>query len=269
MSIRSSTQRRAEMGLLAKIRMEPPANLPSRLPVPSRWRRLTYFPWDAIQLRLARRKTGQEFLRYFIDLGGLKPDDAVLDVGCGRGRMAISLTQYLRRRGRYEGFDITSAHIDWCAEHVSRPYPNFRFALSDIFNAAYNPTGKTRASEYVFPYPDATFDLVFPTSPFSPSMLPGDLEHYVSEISRVTKKGGRCLATFFLLERRIAASSSRSAAAPRISATRSEPSEQPIPPRRKGPSRMRNSTSGSSFPDIPSACSNRSATAPGAAGKTT
>ena len=37
---------------------------------------------------------GNKFLQYFIDFGGLKPDDSVLDCGCGVGRMAIPLTKY-------------------------------------------------------------------------------------------------------------------------------------------------------------------------------
>jgi len=38
------------------------------------------------------KSVGEKFLRYFKDVGGLKPDDEdVLDVGCGIGRMAISL----------------------------------------------------------------------------------------------------------------------------------------------------------------------------------
>jgi ubiquinone/menaquinone biosynthesis C-methylase UbiE len=166
--------------------------------MPAAWKRLVSLPWDTIQLRLARRKTGEEFLRYFVDLAGLKPDEAVLDVGCGRGRMAASLTHYLSRRARYEGFDIIPTSIAWCTARISRRCPNFHFTLSEVFNAEYNPGGKAEASAYVFPYPDESFDFVFLTSVFT-HMLPKDLEHYLSEIARVTKTGGRCLVTFFLL----------------------------------------------------------------------
>lgn len=41
--------------------------------------------------------TGCEFLRYFTEYGGMKPDNSVLDVGCGIGRMAIPMTNYLKR----------------------------------------------------------------------------------------------------------------------------------------------------------------------------
>ena len=55
------------------------------------------------------KTVGREFLRYFIDLGQLKPGDRVLDVGSGIGRMAVPLTRYLGQEGGYEGF---SFHFD-------------------------------------------------------------------------------------------------------------------------------------------------------------
>jgi len=42
---------------------------------------------------------GLEFLRHFIGIGGLEPNERVLDVGCGIGRMAIPLTRYLGAEG--------------------------------------------------------------------------------------------------------------------------------------------------------------------------
>lgn len=57
-------------------------------------------------------QTGQEFLRYFKDLGHLKPNHRVLDVGSGIGRMAIPLTSYLNHEGSYEGFDIVPMGVE-------------------------------------------------------------------------------------------------------------------------------------------------------------
>ncbi|MFB3888413.1 MAG: class I SAM-dependent methyltransferase [Candidatus Bathyarchaeia archaeon] len=143
-------------------------------------------------------EVGEEFLKYFKDLCGLKPDERVLDVGCGSGRIACVLARYLNGQGSYEGFDIVREAIDWDRKVISAKFPNFHFQLSDIYNKSYNPKGKVTASEYRFPYADETFDFVFLTSVFT-HMLPPDREHYVSEIHRVLKPGGRCLATAFLL----------------------------------------------------------------------
>ncbi len=144
------------------------------------------------------RAVGNEFLRYFRDLGGLRPEESVLDAGCGIGRMAAPLTRFLRPEGRYEGFDIVPDGIDWCAAHITPRFPNFRFTHVPVYNKHYNPAGTVRAASFVFPYADKSFDFAFLTSVFT-HMLPGDLENYVQQLSRVLRPGGRCLATFFLI----------------------------------------------------------------------
>ncbi len=122
----------------------------------------------------------------------------MLDVGCGIGRTAIPLTAVLSEEGAYEGFDITTAAIEWCSAEISSRYSNFRFRHIDLFNEAYNPSGTIKGSELTFPYEDERFDLVFLYSVFT-HLLPEDLEHYLAEVSRVLKTGGRMLATFFFL----------------------------------------------------------------------
>ena len=181
-------------------------------------KKIYYFPVDTIDLLLGRRdnltppkgmifvgggdfkKTGEELLRYFIELGGLEPNERVLDVGCGIGRMAVPLTKYLHKRGSYEGFDIVPVGINWCRKKISFKYPNFHFQLADVFNKTYNPKGKYKASEYKFPYENESFDFVFLISVFT-HMLPQDMENYLYEITRVLKRNGRCLITFFLLNK--------------------------------------------------------------------
>jgi SAM-dependent methyltransferase len=144
------------------------------------------------------KNIGEEFLRYFRELGGLKPNERVLDVGCGIGRMAVPLAKYLDERGSYEGFDIVADGITWCRKKITPKYPNFHFQLADVFNKKYNPNGKYRASEYHFPCENESFDFAFLTSVFT-HMLPQDMEHYLYETARALKKNGRCLITFFLL----------------------------------------------------------------------
>ena len=53
-------------------------------------------------------------LKQFIDLGGLKPEHRVLDIGSGIGRVAIPLTEYLNEKGSYEGFDVVELGVNWC-----------------------------------------------------------------------------------------------------------------------------------------------------------
>ena len=179
-------------------------------------RRGYYLPNDALDLVLKRRdplvppkgkifvgdqgdfvETGDEFFGYFTDLAQLTPDDDVLEVGSGIGRMARPLTTYLDK-GTYEGLDIVPSGIRWCNRAITRRYPNFRFQLADVRNDAYNPRGSMRARDYVFPYPDKSFDFVFLTSVVT-HMLPADMTNYLNQVGRVLRDGGRCLLTFFLL----------------------------------------------------------------------
>lgn len=145
-------------------------------------------------------RIGQNYVRHFIRLCGLKPYERVLDVGCGIGRMAIPLTMYLKHEGTYEGFDIVKKGIDWCAQEITSRYSNFCFQHVDVHNQAYYPNAFFKSNEYTFPYSNESFDFIFLTSVFT-HMLPDGLENYLSEVSRVLKKGGRCFITFFLLNK--------------------------------------------------------------------
>jgi Flp pilus assembly protein TadD/predicted SAM-dependent methyltransferase/glycosyltransferase involved in cell wall biosynthesis len=140
---------------------------------------------------------GQEFLGHFTNLGGLRPTDKVLDVGCGFGRMAHALTHYLAPTGSYDGIEIVAGEVDWCRKNITSRYPNFAFHHADIANRHYNPTGKTPATAYRFPFADDTFDFILLTSVFT-HMLPADVTNYFKEIQRVLKPNGRGLITFFL-----------------------------------------------------------------------
>lgn len=157
--------------------------------------------------------TGDEFLGYFRELAGLRPDERVLDVGCGIGRMARPLARYLDpAAGRYEGFDVDRRGIGWCRRRYARRHPNFRFEVADLFNRRYHPRGTHGAAEYRFPYEDGSFDLVIATSVFT-HLLEEEADHYLAEAARVLAAGGRVLATFFLLDEVSRASIAAGAAA--------------------------------------------------------
>ena len=142
---------------------------------------------------------GNHMVNSFISIAGLKPDEKVLDVGCGIGRVALPLTGYLGNKGQYYGFDIVPEGIKWCKKNIEPKFPHFHFQQADIYNRFYNPKGKYKASEYRFPFNDNTFDFIYLTSVFT-HMLTKDLQHYMSEVSRVLKDdNGRCFITYFLI----------------------------------------------------------------------
>jgi SAM-dependent methyltransferase len=158
-------------------------------------------PWKQYALSVGGgdfEKVGQEYFGYLVRLGGLEPHHHLLDVGCGIGRMAVPLTGYLSE-GAYTGCDIVEQSIRWCRRRIASRYPNFSFDHVDVYNRHYNPGGNLKASDFDFPYADASFDLVLLVSVFT-HMLPEDMENYTFEVARVLKPGGRCLITFFVLD---------------------------------------------------------------------
>ena len=144
------------------------------------------------------KSNGEEFLSIYREKCDLRPDEKMLDVGCGIGRKTLPLTQYLNEGAVYEGIDITKAGIDWCREKITSRFPNFHLQQVDVYNKHYNPNGKWPASKYRFPFADGSFSFVMLGSVFT-HMLPDDLENYLSEVNRVLIQGGRCLITYFLL----------------------------------------------------------------------
>jgi SAM-dependent methyltransferase len=145
-------------------------------------------------------ETGNEFLGYLKKYCLLKPDHTVMEAGCGCGRMALPLAYYLSPQGKYCGFDIDRRSIDWAKEHITGKRPNIRFDYAPVYNHYYNPEGTTAPEDYIFPYESGSFDVIFLTSVFT-HLMPEEMDHYISEISRVLKPDGKCLITFFILDR--------------------------------------------------------------------
>jgi len=142
---------------------------------------------------------GQRFLEASISLCDLRPNERVLDIGCGFGRFAVPLTQYLDGSGAYDGVDVDRDAIEWCHTAIASRYPSFRFHHRDAYNGQYNPSGADDAGEYTFPVPDGTVDFVFANSLFT-HLLERDTESYAREIAGVLAPGGRTFITLFLLD---------------------------------------------------------------------
>ena len=146
------------------------------------------------------KRTGQGFTRVtLIARGRLQPNERVLDLGSGNGQKARVLAYYLNKEGSYEGLDIVKSGVEWCQQRYAI-FPNFRFQHADVYSSHYNASATTLDTQYRLPFPDGDFDVVFLSSVFT-HMLPDGVAHYIGEISRVLKPGGRCVATFFLLNR--------------------------------------------------------------------
>lgn len=180
-------------------------------------RRLYYYPTDLIEYYSGKRDQltppkgliytgsgdfkaqGKRILQNIIELADLQPDQAILDVGSGIGRLAVALTDYLNSDGYYEGFDVIKVGVDWCNKKIAPNYPNFNFKYIDLKNDLYRNNGDD-AQSFIFPYSPNSFNVVSLISVFT-HMVPDEVAHYLKEISKVLEPGGKCFATFFLYDK--------------------------------------------------------------------
>ena len=144
------------------------------------------------------RAIGVEFLGHFVRLADLKPQHRVLDIGCGIGRMAVPMTQYLFDTGSYVGIDIVQDGIAWCDRMISACYANFRFQHLDLLHPLYNPNGHINPADVKFPFADQSFDFICLTSVLT-HIDSAVLLNYAREIARLLAPGGRCFTTAFLV----------------------------------------------------------------------
>jgi ubiquinone/menaquinone biosynthesis C-methylase UbiE len=143
------------------------------------------------------KQSGAEFRETAVGKG-LKPGHRVLDLGCGVGRFAVALSEFLDDDGSYVGLDTDRKSIAVCNEWIGSKLPNFSFVWADVFNTKYNPRAEAKAAGYRFPFEDGAFDFVFTNSLFT-HLVPDDARHYFHEVGRVLRAGGRTLNTMFLL----------------------------------------------------------------------
>lgn len=140
-----------------------------------------------------------EFLRYFVEVAGLRPSDTVLDVGSGIGRITSGLSLYLDPdAGRYIGFDPVIEGVEWCRKAYSDKR-NFRFEWADLYNELYRPEGTILSTEFNFPAESDSIDLAILTSVFTHLYEP-EIAAYLRELARVVKSDGKIFATAFLYE---------------------------------------------------------------------
>jgi SAM-dependent methyltransferase len=140
---------------------------------------------------------GRSYFDWFRLSTGLTPDAHVLDMGCGAGRLAFPLAQYLGADGAYTGFDLSERALGFARRHV-RGSAAFSFIKSDVKSREYGGSGG-QAAGYRFPAEDASVDAALAISLFS-HLLPEDAAAYLREAGRVLKPGGRLCLTGFIVE---------------------------------------------------------------------
>lgn len=115
----------------------------------------------------------------------LRGDEAVLDVGCGRGLMLLGAARRLPR-GRATGIDLWQAK-DLSGNDARRTLANAH--AEGVAERVELHTGDMRA----MPFADASFDAVVSNLAIHNLSAAGERRAAIREIARVVKPGGRVL----------------------------------------------------------------------------
>jgi ubiquinone/menaquinone biosynthesis C-methylase UbiE len=125
------------------------------------------------QLRELRQRTA--------NLAHIQPGDAVLDVGCGTGTLALEVQRRVGQAGRVAGIDPGAEQIARARAKAARRNAPIEFQVGVIEQ---------------LPFPDQTFDVVLST--LMMHHLPAPLKRQgLAEIARVLKPGGRLVIADF------------------------------------------------------------------------
>ncbi len=129
--------------------------------------------WFRGQGRVLRQRT--------LTLAHLQPGEAVLDVGCGTGTLAMKVARRVGRAGRVAGVDPSPEQIARARAKAARRHLPIAFQIGVIEQLAF---------------PDQTFDVVFST--LMMHHMPQSLKRQgLAEIARVLKPGGRLVIADF------------------------------------------------------------------------
>jgi SAM-dependent methyltransferase len=138
---------------------------------------------EAVLMTLSSLYGKRLMLRRIIAMLGLRGDEQVLDVGCGRGMLLLEAARGVPR-GRASGLDLWSTR-DQSGNAAQATARNAE--LAGLADRVQIDTGDMRR----MPYPDASFDAVVSSLAIHNLPSAADREQAVSEIARVLKPGGR------------------------------------------------------------------------------
>lgn len=123
-----------------------------------------------------------------------KTGNKILDIGSGTGLLAIACEPFIHD-GIYTGLDVMKSDIDYCKNHYKEPF--YHFIHFDVYNATYAANQSTEKKKW--PIEDECYDLVTALSVWT-HLKEDDAIFYFKEISRVLKKQGKAIITFFVLD---------------------------------------------------------------------
>lgn len=132
-----------------------------------------------VQLALIGREPS--FRERLLALAGLRPGEAVLDVGCGTGSLALMAKEAVGSEGIVCGIDAAAEMVLWAGQKARRAGAEVDFR---------------QACAQAIPFPDAFFDVVLSTLMLHHLPKKARIQ-LAAEARRVLKPGGRVLVVDF------------------------------------------------------------------------
>lgn len=127
---------------------------------------------------------------------GLHAGSAILDIGCGVGRLPIGLLATKHAFATYHGIDVDRTRVAWCDVNLAPQDHRLSFRFINVRNDRYNPHGAATLSLDIA---DSSIDIVYLYSVFS-HLLQEDVENYLAIFRRILKPGGVCFTTMFVAD---------------------------------------------------------------------
>jgi len=153
------------------------ASVPQTRGLVLNWWGWTYDLMARFGMRFILGGSEQALRQTTADLAQLQPGEAVLDVGCGTGTLALVAKEHVGVAGRVSGIDPSAQLLTRARHKAARRGLEINFQLGVIEQ---------------LPFPDQSFDVVLST--LMMHHLPDDLKRQgLAEIARVLKPGGRLL----------------------------------------------------------------------------
>lgn len=132
-------------------------------------------------IELALLGRAPSFRSSLLELAQIRPGEAVLDIGCGAGSLALLAREAVGANGTVCGVDASAEMIAWARNKAQRAGAQVDFRL---------------ATAQALPFPEASFDVVLSTLMLHHLPKRGRAQ-LAAEARRVGKPGGRVLVVDF------------------------------------------------------------------------
>jgi SAM-dependent methyltransferase len=133
----------------------------------------------------------------------LQPSMRLLDFGCGCGRLALPVLDFLSEQGSYVGVDIIPKLVKFCHDEISPHHINASFFVSAEGNDLYDKFKSDQGPDIpviddLSELGEGSFDVITAFSVFT-HLKYADAASNLAKLTRLLKPGGKLLLSCFLI----------------------------------------------------------------------